>query len=310
MRTAYDTPIALLFLSAIADYAATAHRGSGLPHRTLVQVLALSCVAATANAQDTGQPELLGSPAVLGVNAAIGGLTAGTWQALAGKSFWRGFVRGAAGGVAVFAGKRIIAEGSPVAWWAGRQLAAIGSSEIANAAEGRVPFQKITLPIGPVRLHLNPRAKLVPSASLDLTSTVAAIIVGTRSGNRFAIQESLATGSIVFLAPEVSNAIGGNVASVMTVSELAPDGDFPPLENKRDIMSHELIHSAQYDFVLTAWGDAAQAAIVRKLHLSGRITRYVDFNVLLPLQIAANGLIPYDKRPWEKEAHSLVPDEN
>ena len=265
------------------------------------------CVTVTGNAQSSPGKRHAG-PAV--INAAIGGLTAGTWQALSGKSFWRGFARGSGGGFAVYVGKAIISDGRPVSWWTGRQVAAIGSSVVANAAQGRAPLQRITIPVGPLRLHFNPRARLAPSASLDLASTVTAVVVATRSGNRLAIQESFATGAIVFLAPEVSDAIGGSVANVVTISELAPDGEFPPLEDKRDIMSHELIHSAQYDFVLTAWGDAVQAAIVRKLHLSGRITRYVDFNVLLPLQFAANGLIPYDKRPWEREARLLVPHGN
>jgi hypothetical protein len=275
-----------------------------------LQLLPLTLATASASAQDDRPSRLDHQIVTAGINAAVGGLTAGTWRILSGKSFWNGFLRGAGAGVAVFAGKRIIAEGSPAAWWAGRQLAAIGGSEVANAAEGRAPFQKITIPAGPVRLHFEPRAKLAPSASLDLASTVAAIVVGTRSGNRLGIQESLATGTIAFVTPELSDAIGGNVANIITISELAPDGDFPPLENKRDILSHELIHSAQYDFVLAAWGDAAQTAILRKLHLSGGITRYIDFSLLLPFQIAANELISYDKRPWEREAHLLVPNGN
>lgn len=147
------------------------------------------------------------------------------------------------------------------------------------------------------------------TASVDFVSSVAAIVVGTRRGNRLAIDESLAAGAIVFLAPETSNAIGGNQAGIITISELVPDGSFPPLESKRSVISHELIHSAQYDFVLTAWGDAVQDAVMRKLHWSGGITRYVDFNFVLPLQIAANGLIRYESRPWEKEAQALVPDD-
>jgi hypothetical protein len=246
------------------------------------------------------------SAAAAAINAAIGGLTAGTARAVAHDSFWKGFGRGAAGGLAQFAGKRIIAEGRPAFWLVGRQVAAVGSSEVANAAQGRRLFQLVTLPVGPIRIHLEPRARRVKAPTLDLAAAVSALLIAARPGNHFALQESLATGSLVFMAPEVSDAVGGNEAGAITLSELAPDGVFIGLDSKRSIISHEMIHSAQYDFIVTAWSDALQAAIVRKLHWSSPVTRYVDFNLLLPVQYAANGLIPYDSRPWEQEARVLV----
>jgi hypothetical protein len=287
---------------------------SGLPRTSVSKILfcqlsALTFGSAVCNAQDNGLSRLDHQLVAAGINAAVGGLTAGAWQGLSGKSFWNGFARGAGGGIMVFAGKRIIAERSPAWWWIGRELAALGSSEVANAASGRVSFDRITIPVGPVRFHFEPRRKRLPSPTIDFASTVAAVVVSTRAGSRIGIDESLATGTLVFIVRDKSMAIGGNAAGVITLSEIVPDGNFPRLESKRSVISHEMIHSAQYDFILTAWADPIQKSLVRKLHLDGRVTRYVDFNLLLPLQMAANSLVPYKSRPWEKEARLLVSDD-
>jgi len=272
----------------------------------VVQALAVACFTASGNAQDHHFGPVRRNVIVAGLNGALGGLTAGTSQAFAGKSFWRGFARGAAGGLVVYGGKCLIAERSPAAWWAGRELAAIGSSEVANAANGRPAFQIVTIPVGLIRFHFEPRAKRVLSPTLDVVSTAYAIAISTRSGSRLAIGQSLATGAIVFVTRETSNAIGGNAAGIVTLSELVPNGNFPALQSERDVISHELIHSAQYDFLVTAWADPIQSVIVRKLPWTKPVTRYLDFNLLMPLEVVANSLVLYGSRPWEKEARSLV----
>lgn len=269
----------------------------------VVQLLALTCVASAGRAQHRE------SPGAAAINAAIGGLTAGTWQALSGKSFWTGFGRGAGAGLTVFVGKRLIAKRSPGWWWTGRQLAAVGSSEVLNAAEGRRALDRITLPLGPVRIHFEPRTKRMPSATVDVFSTVAAVVEGARAEARIGIRESLATGTIVFIVRDKSSEVGWNAAGITTLSEILPDGDFPPLQSKRSVISHEMIHTAQYDFMLTAWADPIQKSLVQRFHWNGPVTRYLDFNLLLPVQIAANSLIDYDRRPWEREARALVPNE-
>jgi hypothetical protein len=272
----------------------------------MLQFLGIAWFAATANAQDHSHSAFQRNLTSAGVNAAIGGLTAGVSQAIAGKSFWNGFARGAGGGFAVFAGKRIIAERTPLAWWTGRQLAAIGSSEVANAARGRMPFQLVTIPLGPARFHFQPRRMRLPSVTLDVASTITAMAEGTSSGSRFALQQSLATGAFVFITRERSSGIGGNAAGVITMSEQVPNGNFPLLESERDVISHELIHSAQYDFILTAWADPIQTAVAGRLPRVKPFTRYFDFNLVLPVQALANQLISYDARPWEQEALSFV----
>jgi len=272
----------------------------------VLQIIGLAWSTAIANAQDHAHSAFQRNATDAGINAAIGGLTAGISQAVAGKSFWIGFERGAGAGLIVFAGKRIIAERTPLAWWTGRQLAAIGSSEVANAAAGRRAFQHVTIPVGPARFHFQPSNKLLPSVTIDAASTAIAIVESSREGSRFALQESLATGALVFSTRERADGIGGNAAGIITVSEQVPNGDFPLLESKKDVMSHELIHSAQYDFIFTAWSDPIQSAISRRIPRIKTVTRFLDFNLVLPAQILANGVISYDDRPWEQEAISLV----
>ena len=195
------------------------------------------------------------------VNAAVGGLTAGLFRSGARKSFWTGFARGAVAGTAVYAGKRLIGEGTAAGWWIGRHVASLGSSEVANAAHGRPILHSAVFPIGPVRFHVDRTAKRKVSPRLDLASTIATVGISMKPGSRLALRESAATGTLVFIIPEISNEIGGSTAGVLTLSELVPHGNFPPLESKRSVLTHEMVHAAQYDFGFTAWGDAMQSAI-------------------------------------------------
>jgi hypothetical protein len=274
--------------------------------RSSVVVAALLCVAATASAQTTGAPNPTSVIKVAAVNIALGALTAGTWSAARGKPFWPAFARGGAGGAVIFTGKRLLGGGDPLSWWAGREIAALGSSEVVNAAEGLPFLQRVVLPVGPMRFHVDRLAKRKVASRIDIVSTIAGFIVASREGARFALDESLATGVIVFIVPEDSRTVGTHAAGIVTVSEVLPDANFPPLLSKRTVISHEMVHAAQYDFVFTVWSDVAQRAMGRKIPAVGFISRYVDVNLGLPLQLGLNGMIDYEDRPWEREAGTLV----
>jgi hypothetical protein len=240
------------------------------------------------------------------VNVAIGALTVGVWRAVTHRPILTGAARGAAAGAAVFAGRHIITNARPGYWWLGREMAAIASSEVANAAQDRPILERAIIPVGPIRFHIDRAAKTKVRPKLDLVSAIVAGVVATRDGNSFALKESLATGTLVFLSPETSDELGQSVAGVMTISELIPDGSFPGLQSKRRVMSHEMIHTTQQDFVFNAWSDAAQSAIAAKNPLIRKMTRYVDFNLTLPVQVVANSMIDYQNRPWEKEAKAIA----
>jgi hypothetical protein len=245
-------------------------------------------------------------PTVLAVNAALGGLTAGIWRASTGHSFWRGFVRGASAGGAVFVGKRIIAARKPWTWWTGREIAAIGSAEVLNAAEGRPVLDRVALPLGPVRLHVTTRSGFHVNPRLDLSTTVAAIYVASRSDTQFGWRETLSTGSLVFLTPEVAGGVGSHAAGVVTINEFVPDGNFFLLENKRGVLSHEMVHAAQYDFLSIAWGDPVEDMLAEKIPGGVTARRYIDFGILVPVHAALNNLMRPKNRPWEKEATAFA----
>ena len=253
-------------------------------------------------------PRRVSDPQVLAVNVLLGGLTAASWRAATHKSIWRGFARGAAAGAGVYVGKKLIGTGEPAGWWGGRQVAALASSEIVNAAKTLPFLETAVLPLGPIRIHID-RSKHSVSPRIDLLSSVSTIVIAARHDSRFAWRESFATGAPVFLRPEVSNQVGNYAAGVVSLSELVPDGEFPPLETKRAVISHEMVHAAQYDFFFTAWSDALQQALARKLPVANGISRFVDLNFLLPVEVVANSAIRYKDRPWEIEAVSLTKHE-
>ena len=266
----------------------------------------VTLVSARSSAQVTQSPQPVSGATLISVNVLLGAATAGAWSVAGHRSFWRAFARGAVAGAAVSAGKKLIAEGNPPSWLAGRQLAALGSSEVVNASQGLGFLQRIVVPVGPIRIHVDRRARRKISPRLDLASSISAIVIASRERAHFALNESLATGVLVFTVPETSQTVGAHTAGVVSISELLPDGNFPPLSGKRAVISHEMIHAAQADFAFTAWSDGMQRAIAKRIPGGRFVSRYVDVNLTLPFQLAANGLIDYESRPWEKEAVSFA----
>jgi hypothetical protein len=269
----------------------------------LVAVLiSLSLAAPALDAQTFEAPKPYSEANLLISNAVIGAATAAVTRAIGRKPIAAGAIRGAIAGAGVYAGKRLIGNGQPGYWWLGRELSALASSEIGNAGRGLKPLEHAIVPIGPVRIHVNrlARQKIVPR--LDVVSTVGAIVIGSRNGVRIAWNETFSTGAIVFLTPETSDQIGNYAAGVLSVSELAPDGNFPPLESKRSVMSHEMTHATQYDFSFNAWSEPLRGAMETRLPWISRRLRYLDVNLTLPVNFVLNSFTSYQDRPWEREA--------
>jgi hypothetical protein len=251
-------------------------------------------------------PSKAGDGSLLIANAAIGGLTAGIYRVIAKKPLPGGIVRGVIAGAAVFGGKRLIGEGRPGYWWAGRQLTSVASSEVLNAGYGRPVLAHTVLPVGPIRIHVDRLSKRKITPRLDLVSSVAAVVMATSNGSRLAWRETLATSAITFIARETSDQLGNATAGAIAFSELAPDGKFVDLESKRSILSHEMTHVAQYDFTFNAVSDPVRASIESKSPWLKRYSRYVDVNLILPVGMLANSLLSYESRPWEREAVSIA----
>jgi hypothetical protein len=268
----------------------------------LLLVVALMYGGGQAYAQPV-PPRTASDAKLLAVNVALGGLTAGVWRVVTRKPLIGGLVRGAAAGAVVYAGKKIIAEETPLAWWGGRQIASIASSEVVNAAESLPILQRVVLPVGPIRIHFDRLASHKVMPRLDALQSIAIVAFAIHPATRFSAKESFALGAVVFVN-ESHKFDGYHVAGVISLTEALTSGFL--VACKRSILSHELIHAAQYDFTFTAWSDATQTAISRRVASAAFITRFIDVNLTLPLPYAINRLMEYSDRPWEIEGYSLV----
>jgi hypothetical protein len=175
-----------------------------------------------------------------------------------------------------------------------------------NAGFARPVAQQLVIPLGPIRFYVNRAAKRKIVPRLDVVSSITAAVLVARPGERMAWRESLSSGAIVLLEPETSDEIGTTSSGIVSISDQLADGEFPPLQSKRTVMSHELIHAAQYDFEFNAWSVPIRGALDKKYPGLARYMRYVDVNLMTPVDLLANSMLSYRERPWEREAISLA----
>lgn len=233
----------------------------------------------------------------IGANVLIGGLTGGVAQRWNGGSFWRGFTRGAAGGGLVFAGKQVTAARFTGAGVAGRQLAAIGSSVVNNAAAGRPALSRLVVPLGPVRVYAEPAAGRA-HAKVDVAGVAAIAWGATRPGARLDVSSSLSSGAPVFRVSREWGHRAAHMAGVVLVDEL--ERQFPKA------LAHERVHVAQYDFASVDFGEPAESWIASEVPPLRGLYRYVDFGSALGLLSGLNMVVPDQDKPWENEAHLLA----
>ena len=240
-------------------------------------------------------------------NMVIAGATAGIGALISHRPVLKAFAIGAAAGAGVFVGKLSIATEGPVGAWGGRQIAAISSSVVANTMLGRKPFEEVVIPVGLVRLYITPATGKV-QPSLDFAGVVSTVAAARRPGTTFDAKESLRNGAIVFKQPWTSDPPGNHVAGVLRIDDI-------PREVPRNgnnyvwpaVVSHELIHASQYDFVSIAWSKPLERAFFNRTAGGRTIVRYVDLGSMVPVWMAMNQLISPADRPWEREAQALAP---
>lgn len=232
-----------------------------------------------------------------GANAALGGLTAAIGEHRRGGSFWRGFLHGAAGGGFVFAGKRISAARFSGAGLLGRQVAAVGGSVINNAAAGRPPFARFVVPLGPVRVYMEPQRSRPIRVKIDAAHVIAVGYATTRPGAQLDIGSSLSAGTTVFRVGEEWGYRAGHAAGVVMVEKVPGDD--------RSAVAHERVHVAQYDFAFLAWSEPAERWVANRSSLLKLLYRYVDFSANAALFGALTFVIPSRLSPSEREAYLL-----
>ena len=249
--------------------------------------------------------------AFLGGNVALGGLTAALIQKWRGGSFWAAFLDGALGGAVAYGGKRLAVERFYGAGLAGRQVAAVGTSMVRNASDGRGALDQLVLPFGFARLYLRRDATspipLEAQIKLDVPTVLTATFVALWENADFDVSASVSAGALVFVGRErweEESWIGTQAAGVLWLRG-NPDDPYPDVERSA-VFAHERVHVTQYDFSFLAWGDPIESPLIERIPSGAWIDRHFDLGLNMAAWGLANWLVSHDRRPWEREARFLT----
>ena len=235
----------------------------------------------------------------LAANVGLGALTAGVRAGLAGRPFWPAFKHGAVGGGVTYAGKRIIGTQQPALGIVGREVTAVGTSLIRNAAGGRAAFASLVLPVGPLRVYVGePHVRL----KLDFAGSIGVLYTASHPGAHLDVRASLLAGAPVIVYSYTGGPIHiaeSNAGTIGVVDYLGTDG-------RRRAIAHELIHVVQYDFTFLVWGEPVEDAILPHLPAGTTVRRYVDLGANMAILGLAYWAVPYDQSPWEHEAELMT----
>ena len=269
---------------------------------SILSALLLSAAADGARAQCTGcaVPRAQGEGLSIAGNALIGGATAAVRARLNGRPVLKAFAGGAAGGVLTYAGKRISVERMEGAGFLGREVAAVGTSFTANAAEGRGLVDRLMLPAGPVRVYVQTRGpgpRL--SARVDAAAVAAAAYAATVPGSRFDADASLSAGALVFRVAGSESQVGYDGRHAAGVV-LVRDGEDPARVGRA--AAHERVHVLQYDQTFLLWAAPVEARLMARSGWTRALHRWVDLGLNAPVMAGVGVVVPYRAQPWEAEA--------
>lgn len=261
----------------------------------------------SALAQDTRlQP--YSTSAVLAGNVVLGAAIAAIGHLGHRDRSWRAAVRGGAAGVVVFAGKWIIAQNISATNIVGRQIAAVGSSGITNAAAGDGMLQHMTLVYGPVRFHVTTGEKFGVQPKIDLASSIELWRATQTKELSLNTHRSLTSGVPVFeidSAKRTGGLGGSHEGGIVRFRANTPFQSIAP-DILEKVIGHEFVHVAQFDFAFNAISEPIEARILSRIPLGGQVHRYFDLGLNVPLLSALNSAVTYERRPWEREARTLA----
>lgn len=285
--------------------------------RWLVACGWITLVPQTAVAQpaggDTARGGWRGQASTLALNALLGGGIGGTVRALRGGSFREGFVAGAAGGALVYAGKRIAVERWYGAGLAGRQVAAVGTSIIRNTADGRAPLERLMVPLWVARLYVTTSPRLSVQPRLDLAGTLSTAYQAFDRRSEFDLDRSLSAGAPVFRVYDadlewvafqrVGVVLLRYSRSYQGLEEQLPEEMSAPMEQSA---AHERVHVAQLDQAFLLLAAPVEDWLLERSRTTAWLHRWVDVGAATAVLYLPDLLIPYDRRPWEREADFLA----
>jgi len=256
-------------------------------------------------------PDWVAHFTILSANAVVGGLTAGIGQKLQGGSFEDGFTRGFLGGTVVYAGKRVAAEDFPGSGLLGRGVAGVGASVVRNALDGRPSLDRMILPLGPARIHVQRGVVPATRIKLDLNTLVMTGVALAKDGLEFDAAASLSAGAPVFNAPgrligtsqDTLRASGKVVENVILLSDLP----WRTRREAREIFAHERVHVIQREQLFLTIAEPIGARLVERVPGLPRVYDYFDIHFTdLLFALLALPFSEYDDRPWEMEAFRLT----
>jgi len=258
----------------------------------LTVALWLVVVPSGARAQTQPSDQRIPRAKLVAINMAIGGLTSGIIQTVAGRSFWKGFAKGSAGGALVYGGKCLIAQRSSLGYWLGREVVAVGSSVVRNASAGRGTFDELVLPVGPIWIYRDNKAG-TQIAKVDVSQAIIATYFASQPRATFKAWKSFWSGGLIFDDSTADTSV--EAAGVIRLT----DGTYD------DVLAHETVHVAQDEFMSIAWSDPLEQWLLGHIPGGKTVHRYVALGLLQPMWGIVDSKIDVWDRPWEKEAHSF-----
>lgn len=234
-----------------------------------------------------------------GINAALGVVTTMLSHAFRHEPIWSGVAEGAAGGAVMYAGKRVTVEHFDGAGFLGREVGAVGASVVRNASDGRPALSRLILPLGLVRLYVEPRERSPVHARLDLAGAIVTAYSVADPDLHFDPGATLSAGAPVFVH-DPRNVSASHIAGVVWL----PDADF--VDSPDAVFAHERVHALQYDEGFIAAAGPVERWLFPQVPHGEWLERYVDLGLNVPVWGMLNLLIDYRSRPWEREAYFLT----
>lgn len=247
-----------------------------------VLLWALPAPAASQASMDAGGWEASGTTgelAYLSFNALTGALTAGISAKIRGRDFSDAAVRGAMGGALMYGGKRLVGSDVEFGGLLGRQVSATGTSIIRNAGEGRASLERVILPLGVIRLHVNLADVRVEAARLNVSELAALAWAASRDELTIDWRATLESGAPVFDAwdYQIDNggrAVNGLMANGVVLLSGVRSRDRPT------VLRHEVVHVLQHDFLMEAISSPVESWLLQRLPGGRTVARVLDPGLL------------------------------
>lgn len=249
-----------------------------------------------------GSGNLGGYLAGAALNAVLGGMTSGMFRWVAGEPFLPAFAKGAAGGTVTYAGRAIAGRQFDGAGLLGREVAAVGSSMVANSAYGRGLLDRVALPLGPLKLHVVRDDGTSISVSVDVLATIMTTYAVAHPEYTIDWRSTASAGVPVFRSPSLLESRSWSGAMVAGVIVLNYERDVPGVHR---VQAHEQVHVAQHDFSAMVWGEPVERWLLGLLPYGELVGRRVDVGIDFLFWAGLHSFTDRRSTPWEREARFL-----